>query len=505
MSMVKKETEKTVQTGMRPPIVVVLGHVDHGKTTLLDTIRKTNVVAKESGGITQHIGAYQAEHAGKKITFIDTPGHEAFGQMRSRGATVADIAVVVVAAEEGVKPQTEEALAIVQRAGIPYIVALNKIDKPGANIEKVKRELAEKGVLLEGWGGDVSNIPISAKHGDGISDLLDTILLLAEIHELKGDAEASAGGVVIEAHKDARKGIIATLLVRDGSLHVGDITVVGSSWGRIRSMEDFIGKAIEKAGPSVPVVVSGMSEVPDVGETFTVVRTDSEAQELAGKEQERRKFAQRIGGANVEVTRKIIVRTDVVGSLEAIVGSFEKLSSTIVALDIVSAATGAIGENEVKTAAASGAVIIAFKVKVPSAIQQLADRMQVTIIAADIIYELIDAVRADMEAAVPPEIIRTDLGTVKILATFKQEGIKQIIGGEVTKGTIKPKTLIEIERAGHLMGHGKLTSVQMNKIEVDEVPQNKQCGIQIELKGVSVLPGDVLKCYTEERKMRPLL
>ncbi len=502
--MVKQNKEKQ-NIVTRPPIVVVLGHVDHGKTTLLDTIRKTNIAAKESGGITQHIGAYQVEHNDKLITFIDTPGHEAFGQMRSRGANVADIAVVVIAADEGVKPQTKEALDIVKNANLPYIVALNKIDKPNSDPDKVKRELAENGVMLEGWGGDISSLPISAKSGEGIPDLLDLILLLAEGGELIAEPSAPASGVVIEAHKDQKRGSLATLLVRQGTLKVSATLVIGGQVGRARSLENFLLKPIEEAGPSTPVLISGLSEVSDVGETFIAVSSVKEAEEIIAKEKEKRRFAVKIGGESPEVMKKIIIKSDVVGSLEAIVETLKKISSQIVGLDIIVAETGNITENDVKFASTSGAAIIAFRSKVNTSIQLLAQKLGVTIVSSDIIYELVDGIRGEMEAAVPPEVIRTDLGVVKILATFKQEGAKQVIGGEVTKGIIKPATLMDIERGGHHMGQGKLNSVQMNKISVDEVPQGKQCGLQIDLKGMSVLPGDVLKCFIEERHKRPLL
>src|SRR3989344_1422316 len=520
--MAKKQIKKE-NLNTRPPIVVVLGHVDHGKTTLLDTIRKTNVAAKESGGITQHIGAYQVTisprgesssrenlkddraQALRTITFIDTPGHEAFGQMRSRGANVADIAIIVVAADEGVKPQTKEALDIVKQTDIPYIVALNKIDKPNAQVDKVKRELADSGVLLEGWGGDVSNVPISAKSGQGIPELLDLILLLADIHELKAEPNVLASGVVIEAHKDSQRGTVVTFLVRQGTLKVSSFVAVGSQEGRKRSLENFLGQAIDQAGPSTPVLISGLSEVPDVGETFSEVASEKEAQEFMNKEKQRRKFIMRIGGENPEVIKKIIIRADVVGSLEAITETLSKISSQIVGLDIISAETGNLGENDLKIAAASKAGIIAFRVKVPPLVVQMAERLGVRIVASDIIYELVDGIRVEMEAAVPPEIIRTDLGVVKILATFKQEGSKQIVGGEVLKGPIKGNTMTDLERGGHHMGQGKITSVQMNKVAVDEVPQGKQCGLLVELKGINILPGDVLKIFVEERNSRPLL
>lgn len=489
----------------RPPIVVVLGHVDHGKTTLLDTIRKTNIAAKESGGITQHVGAYQVEHNNKLITFIDTPGHEAFGQMRSRGANVADIAIVVVAADEGVKPQTQEALDIVKNGNLSYVIALNKMDKATAQPDKVKRELAESGVMLEGWGGDVSSLPISAKTGEGISELLDLILLIAEVAELKADPLAPASGVVIEAHKDQRRGAVATLLVRQGTLKLSANIVVGGYLGKARSLENFLLKPIEEAGPSTPVLISGLGEVPDVGEIFLAPDSEKEAEDIIAQEKERRRFAVKIGGENAEVIKKIIVKADVVGSLEAIVESLKKISSQIVGLDIIVAETGNITENDVKLAAISGAAIIAFRTKAASAIQMLAQKLNVSIVSSDIIYELIDGIRIEMENAVPPEIIRTDLGVVKILATFKQEGSRQVVGGEVIKGFIKPNTFVDIERGGHHVGQGKLNSVQMNKVTVDEVPQGKQCGLQLDIKGMSILPGDVVKCFSEERNKRPLL
>lgn len=494
----------------RPPIVVVMGHIDHGKTKLLDTIRKTNVVAKESGGITQHIGAYEIIHNDKKITFIDTPGHEAFEKMRSRGAAVADIAILVVAADEGLKPQTLEALKHIQEAKIPYIVAINKIDKPEANVDRVKTQLAEKEVLLEGWGGNIPFQPLSAMTGEGIPELLELILLVADLEELKADSSAKADGIVIESHMDPKKGVVATLLIKNGTLKSGEFVTIGSVYGKIKSLEDFQGKPVKEATFSSPVLILGLPSVAPLGEQFVALTDKKEAEKLAEKnaqllkqasdlaKQEKQAIDENIGKAILN----IILRADVAGSEEALNKMISDLNFEKVAAKIIKSGVGDIDESDIKFAQATNAIICGFKVKAPSPIQMQAENSKIKILTADIIYELIDAVKEALKSLLKPEIERTLIGKLSVLAIFKhQANNDQVIGGKVISGIAKKGAIIDVLKDSQKIGKGRLTRLQQDKAEAPEVAQGKECGIlftPLEPRDLKIQPGFTLEFYEEK-------
>lgn len=500
----KNPTKETGQI-TRPPIVVVMGHIDHGKTKLLDTIRKTNVVAKESGGITQHIGAYEIIHNSKKITFIDTPGHEAFDKMRSRGAAVADVAILVVAADEGIKPQTIEALKHIQEAEIPYIVAINKTDKPEANVDRVKTQLAEKEVLLEGWGGNIPFQPISAMTGQGIPELLELILLVADMEELRADTNTKAEGIVIESHMDPKKGVVATLLIKNGTLKSGDFVVIGQIYGKIRSLEDFQGKTIKEATFSSPVLILGLPSIAPLGEQFTAIEDKKEAEKLV-EEAKKQIASQKAKTASQEETGKailnIVLRADVAGSEEALSKMVSNLNFEKVSTKIVKSNVGDIDESDVKFAQATNAIICGFKVKTPPSIQMQAENSKVKIITADIIYELIDAIKEELKSLLKPEIERTIIGKLSVLAIFKhQANNDQVIGGKVISGIAKKGAVIDVLKDGQKIGKGRLTRLQQDKAEAPEVAQGKECGIlftPLDPRDLKIQTGFTLEFYEEK-------
>lgn len=506
MTTAKKQKSTLPNSPPRPPIVVVMGHIDHGKTKLLDTIRKTNVVEKESGGITQHIGAYEITHNGKKITFIDTPGHEAFDKMRSRGAAVADIAILVIAADEGIKPQTLEALKHIQDAQIPYIVAINKIDKPEANIDRIKTQLAEKEVLLEGWGGNIPFQPISAKMGQGIPELLELILLVAEMEELKADASANGEGVVIESHMDPKKGVVASLIIENGTVNAGDFIVIGSLYGKIKSLEDFQGKTIKEATFSSPILILGLPQVAPLGEKFAVVKNKKEAGKMA-EENIKLLSVQETHPQSEEIqTEKsilnIIFKADVAGSQEALAKMISDLNFEKVGAKVIKSGVGAIDESDIKFAKASGSIVCGFKIKIPPAIQLQAENSKIKIITAEVIYELIDAIKEEMKKLLKPEMERNLIGKLSVLAVFKRiANNDQVIGGRVTSGIAKRGAIIDILKDGEKIGKGKLTKLQKEKIEATEITQGNECGIlftPLEPRDLKIQPGFILEFYEEK-------
>ncbi len=502
-----EKTEQKSNIHSRPPVVVVLGHVDHGKTSILDFIRKTKVVEKESGGITQHIGAYQIEHAGKMITFVDTPGHEAFSAMRSRGAKVADLAVLVVAADEGVKPQTKEVINLVTHQSLPFVVALNKADKPGIIVEKIKKQLADNGVLAESSGGKVPMILTSAKTGAGIDELLEMILLLAEMEELKADFSVSASGVVIESFLDSKRGPTATLLVRQGVLFSKDAIAAESTFGSIKTMEDFVGRAIEKAEPSTPVRVTGFFGVPPVGEEWQVMENPEAAKARASQkgeiEKKKREPAQILDIKPGQKVFNLILKADVFGSLEALRQTLETIPQEEVVLRVILAEVGEIGEADVKLADSAKAKIFGFRVGPTQIASNVAQRQGVRIFSFDVIYELVKAVREQMALMLEPEVVREELGQLKILATFKRDGSRQIFGGRVTKGKAERGNFAEVFRGEEKLGRGKITQLQANKIDVDSCQKDKECGMLFEGEPI-VEKGDTLIFFKEEKKRREL-
>ncbi len=504
INMPKKTTKQSDKLQLRPPVVVILGHVDHGKTSILDHIRETKIAEKEAGGITQHIGAYQIEHQDKKITFIDTPGHEAFSAIRSRGAKVADIAVLVVAAEEGVKPQTEEAIEHIKKSGLPTIVALNKIDKKEAQPEKVKGELAKHDLVVESLNGQIPSVNISAKTGQGIDGLLEMIILVAEMEELKTDPDQPAAGVVIEAYQDQRRGATATLLIKEGTLSNKDIVGTDSAYGRIKTMEDFQRQPIEKATASSPIVITGLDQVPQVGEKFFVFDGPEEAQARIAKKAIKRKEEKEV--FVFEPSQKvlnIILKADVQGSLEAIRESFKSIPSEEVTLRILKAEVGEVNESDIKLAESAQAKIVTFRLKISSAGRELAQQKKIKILSFEVIYELIQAVRELLAKLLEPETIKNVIGRIKVLALFRKEKDRQIIGGRVTDGLVKKGGSIEISRQDKKTGRAKLIQLQRDKKDVDQVVKGQDCGLLLETP-TAIEKGDILEIYEEEIKKREL-
>ncbi len=529
----------------RPPIVVILGHVDHGKTSILDYIRKSKVAEKESGGITQHIGAYQVTvpqealssrgqgkaelssaegsraktdeiprpaqddfaSVGRKITFLDTPGHEAFSAMRSRGAKVADIAILVVAAEEGVKPQTKEAIEHIQRLNLPLIVALNKMDKPNALPDKVKKELAVNNILVESLGGAVPAVFTSTKTGLGINDLLEMILLIAEMENFQGNPDQPANGVIIESRMDTQRGVTATLLVKDGTLTNKDIVAAESTYGQIKTMENFLGQALKQAGPSTPVLISGFGEVPPVGEPWQTMDSLEDARAKVAikgpQEKQKREPAELLNIKEGQKVFNLILKADVFGSLEAIREVIKNVPQEEVLLRVLKAEVGNILENDLKLAESAKAKVYGFRVKCPTNIQDLADRRGLKISVSAIIYELIQTIRHDASQLLAPEVIRQKSGQLKILAVFKVNGQQQIIGGKVLIGKIERGALADIFRNKEFIGNGRIAQLQQNKKDTSEVGKDRECGIMFESKDL-VDKDDILETYKEEKKKREL-
>ncbi|MCA9869478.1 MAG: translation initiation factor IF-2 [Caldilineae bacterium] len=497
---------------LRPPVVTVLGHVDHGKTTLLDAIRKSNVVAGESGGITQHIGAYQAFYHDRKITFLDTPGHQAFTAMRARGAQATDIAILVVAADDGVMPQTREAIAHVQAAGVPIIVALNKVDKANANIDRVKQQLADEGLLVEEYGGDVICVPVAAKLRQGIDDLLEHVLLLADIEGFKADPTGRAIGTIIESSLDKSRGATATLLVQKGTLKQGDALVVGSIAGRVRAMFDSKGHTIVSATPSTPVEILGLPEVPTAGDTFEVMESDREAREraTARAESERQRtessarksvsledvFAQMKAGQVKEL--RIIIKADVDGSLEPIISSLNQLSNDELRLKILHSGTGDITDSDLMLASASDAIVIGFNVPLSPAAQHSDLLNEVDVRTYKVIYELIDDVDKALKGMLEPVYEDEVLGTAEIRAIFRIPRRGNIAGCLVTDGVIQRNALVRVGRNGKILFSGKIHSLKRFQEDVNEVKAGFECGIGIE--GFDdIAEGDIIEAFHKVR------
>ncbi len=484
------------KTETRPPIVVVLGHVDHGKSSLLEAIRADfRITSKESGGITQHIGAYQADFQGKKLTFIDTPGHELFSHMRSRGAKVADIAILVVAADESVKPQTVEAIGQIKKAGIPFVVAINKIDKPEANPERVKQELAQHEVMLESYGGNVPSVETSATTKQGIKELLEMILLVAEMEDLKVSEDQIGKGVIVESLMDARRGPSATILVREGSVKTGDIIGTRSAGGKIRILEDFQGNAIRVASPSTPAVVIGFLNTPRVGDQFLVFE-DEESLKIYMAEEKPKARANVVTLDPEAKVVNIIVKTDVTGSQEALEEVLRNLPQEQVALRVVDLGVGEVGEADVKLAKSSKAHIFSFRTKVSNSALDMAEKAEVSIQKFDIIYELIQAVRGLLEAvAKEDDGGRKDLGSLLVLAVFLTDKKRQVIGGKILEGEARKGVRVEITRAGVLVGQGRITNVQHDKKDVPAAIKGQECGLSYEM-GEKIQAGDQLQFFT---------
>lgn len=504
--ILKHEDKQSLKS--RPPIVAIMGHVDHGKTSLLDYIRKTNVVSGEAGAITQHIGAYQVKKNAKLITFLDTPGHEAFSEMRARGANVTDIIILVVAADDGVKPQTVEVINRAKFTNTPIIVAINKIDKEDANVLRVKQELAENGVLTEDWGGKTIAVEISAKTGKGIDELLEMILLTAEMENITANPNGKTLGTVIESHLSKGKGPVATVIIQNGTLRVGDIITMGAAYGRVRTLEDDRGKNIKEALPSTPVLISGLSEVPQVGDILKEMKDLEDAKNIAyqiqRKERTRRITQnQRIKGDLENKTLNLIIKTDVLGSLEAIKQSLEKLKNDEVKINIISEGAGEINENDVTLAATSKAIIIGFNTKPNIKAINLAKQQNVTIDTYEVIYELIEDITTAVVKLLSPELIRTNFGKAKILKIFMTEKGQMIIGGRVAEGIVKKNSKISIYRDGEELGTGEIFELQQNKVIAKEVEQGSEFGMKIKTN-VKIQEGDVVESFEEKLRAKNL-
>jgi len=500
----------------RPPVVTVMGHVDHGKTSLLDAIRKSNVTATEAGGITQHIGAYQTEINNKKITFLDTPGHAAFTAMRARGAQATDIAVLVVAADDGVKPQTVEAINHAKAAKVPIIVAINKIDKPEANPEMVKQQLTEYGLIPEEWGGDTLYVPVSALKKEGISQLLEVILLVAELAELKANPDRPAAGVVIESKLDKGRGPVATVLVQKGTLNVGDNIIAGSIAGKVRAMIDDKGARVKEAGPSVPVEVLGFDDIPEAGETFQVVTEEKLAREIAAQRQLLKKAEeqQKLSKANLDDLFKniqegqlkelnLIIKADVQGSVEALVHSLQRLNTPEVKVNIIHSGVGAITETDVMLASTSNAIIIGFNVRPVAEAKKAAENEKVDIRLYRIIYEAIDSIKAAMSGLLEPEIKETIIGKAEVRTIFRVPKVGVVAGSYVLEGKITNKAQVRVIRDNIVIHEGRIESLRRFKDDVKEVSQGFECGIGLE-RFNDLKEGDILEAFVFEEIKREL-
>jgi len=482
----------------KPPVVVVMGHVDHGKTSLLDYIRKTRVEARESGGITQHIGAYQVETSGKKITFIDTPGHEAFSAMRARGAKVADIAVVVIAADDGVMPQTKEALKHVQEAGIPFIIAFNKVDKADADVTKVKTQLLEIGVTVEGFGGDTPNIEVSAISGVGIDDLLEMITLVADLAELKADATAPCSDVVIESFMDAKRGSVATLIVREGTLRVGDTLASPSAWVRVRVMEDFQGARLSDAQPGTPAVVLGFSAVPRVGDVLVAVADQKEAEAIVVPADHEVREAAIVGEDQRSVN--IIVKADAQGTLEAVLDVLEALQSEEVLLRVLYSGTGEITDSDIRVCVDAGALLVGFRVRLSAIAKTVARNSNAHVVTFDTVYDLAEGVRKASAEHLEPMITEGVVGTLKILKIFRTEPSRMIVGGRIMSGAIKGGASVRVMRGEEELGNGKLTQVRQGQKIVEQAGEGTEIGVQFS-GPVRIEEGDIIEALEKQRKV----
>ncbi len=520
-----KALENALQKGTnrvgRAPVVVVMGHVDHGKTKLLDSIRQTNIIDTESGGITQHIGAYQTVWEDPKtkekraLTFIDTPGHEAFTVMRSRGAKIADLAILVVAADDSVKPQTEEVIQIIKAAKLPFVVAINKIDKETADVQRVKTELSQRGIVTEEWGGDVPMVEISAKEKINIDKLLDVLLLMADMNadHIQADPTIPAVGTVIESHVDKGTGPIATILVQAGTLRKGDSLVVnGEIYGKVRAMRDYLGNEIDEAGPSVPVQIIGFKVAPQVGDIMDISLAGS-AEKIDVKQKysqqtgAEKKFSAPLSDSEEDEDGKkylnLVIKADVLGSLEAIIGSLENIKHDEVEIRIIGKGLGNINENDISKIEGSGGAIVAFKVgATPMAEESIRDK-NINFLKFDVIYDLINWAKDELEKMLDKEQIITEIGNLKVLAIFRTDKGAMTIGGRVENGKVVKDAFARIKRDKEIIGEGKVAKLQAGQSETKEVAQGTECGLRIESK-TKIAVGDILEFYTEEFRVRKM-
>lgn len=501
----------------RPPVVAVMGHVDHGKTSLLDALLDLNVAKGEAGGITQHISAYQVDHKDRKITFLDTPGHEAFAAIREHGAQLTDLVVLVVAADDGVKPQTLEAIRFARKAGVKIIVAANKIDKEGADVNRLKQQLSEHELLVEEWGGDTVIQEVSAKTKQGIPELLDMILLVADVEDLKAQAKGDASGLIIEARVEQGRGPVAHALVEEGTLKRGDFVVAGGTYARVRNLETTTGKAIDAAKPSTPVVMTGFKKAPEFGDQFQVVKNEKAARLLAEENAVRSSAAGRLDMNSNELIRminrgnkltelNIIVKADVQGSLTSVIDSLRSLDTDEVAVRVVASGVGAITENDVQVANTTGAIIYGFSVGLPANVRQLAGRDKVSIRLYNVIYELIDDVKDGLSNLLSDEIIETEVGRLVIRGIFKTTRTEIICGGEVTKGKASAPSFVRISRDGEVIAEEvEVSGLKSGPTDVKEIQEGEMCGVSLHPNGkLDLQEGDRLEFFTRTSVERTL-
>ena len=510
------DTDTDEQLKSRPPVVTIMGHVDHGKTSLLDAFRKTNVVAGEAGGITQHIGAYQVETANGVVTFIDTPGHEAFTSMRARGAQATDIVILVVAADDGVMPQTVEAINHARAAGVPIIVAINKIDKPAANPTRVRNELLKYEIVVESMGGDTIEVEVSALKGTNLDKLLDMILLQAEVLDLKANPDREAGGMVIEAQLDKGRGPVATVLVQRGTLKLGDIFVAGSAWGRVRALVNDKGVQVKEAGPSTPVEVLGLNSAPEAGDQFDVVPNDGRAREVTEYRERKRRETRGAAAARSSLEQMmsamkdgnvkefpILVKADVQGSAEAIVQALEKIGNAEIKSRVIHYAVGGINESDIGLAEASRAVVLGFNVRASTQARDAAERAGIEIRYYNIIYDLVDDIKQAMAGKLAPELRETFLGNAKILEVFNITKVGKVAGCQVTEGNVQRGAKVRLIRDNVVIHEGTLSTLKRFKDEVKEVPVGQECGMAFE-NYQDMRAGDVIECFRVEKIQRTL-
>lgn len=502
------QSEKEENLKARPPIVTIMGHVDHGKTTLLDTLRKTKVAEGESGGITQHIGAYSIKKNGRIITFLDTPGHEAFSEMRARGANVTDIIVLVVAADDGVRPQTLEVINRAKFTSTPMIVAINKVDKPEANVMRVKQELAGQGVLTEEWGGTTIAVEISAKQNMGLDNLLEMILLAADMENLRANPQGKTIGTIIESKISQGRGATATVIVQNGTLKVGDIIAAGAAYGRIRSLEDEQGKKLKEAGPSMPAQISGFSEVPQAGDILQTVETLDQAKQIAltvQKKNQSHRIAvkQAIVGDMVNKTLNLIIKTDVGGSLEAIKQSIAKLKNDEVKIGILSEGVGEINESDILLASSAKATVIGFRTKINPKAINLAKQKKVVVDSYEVIYELLEDITSAVIKMFTPEVEKHAFGKAKVLAIFRTEKGEMIVGGKVEEGELRKNSQINIIREGIEFGRAEIKELQQSKVSARSAKAGEEFGIKLKTS-FKIAAGDLLESFEEKIKQKTL-
>ena len=499
----------------RPPIVAVMGHVDHGKTSLLDNIRSTNVVKKEAGGITQHISAYQVKHKDKLITFLDTPGHEAFSAIRQHGARLTDIVIIVIAADDGIKPQTIEALKFAKQAQSKIIIAINKIDKEGADVVKIKQQLADQDILIEEWGGETVLVEISAKTGQGIDKLLDMILLVAELEELKADIKSLASGLIIEAHLETGRGPVVYGLVYQGILKINDFIIAGQSYGKIRNLENMDGQSIKEAYPSTPIKIVGLKILPDFGDEFMLVKNEKEAKKIINEAVSKDIISQSIN--STELIRRIdqnnslkkiniLIKADVKGSLTSVIDSLKSLETDEVALSIVGSSIGSVNENDLYLAKTTGSIIYGFNINIGNNILHQAQRDHIEIKNYKIIYELIDDVKIRLSSLLNPEIIEKSVGELQIKAIFSTTKNEIICGGVVLSGKINLNSLLRVRRGKDLILESKLNNLKRGQINVKEVLEGELCGLSIDISNqkVEILVDDRVEFYDQDVVERSL-